>query len=106
MKTKLIGAYVGVVLCGFVILAAALLLILQWDKTSYFSWFAVDTEPYTVVLVLAAAAFGVMLPWLVKLLLHCVMIIRRHRRQSATISKAVNKAVSSKQEPPRPADEN
>ena len=99
MKIKLIGSYVGAVLCGLVVLLAGLLVILQWGNGADFSLFGKNYDNInTALLMVVCLAFGAMLPWLLKLLLHCVMIIRRQRRQSATISKAVNEAVRSKQE--------
>jgi len=92
MKVKLIGAYAGAIVGGLVILIAALLVILQWGNDSSFSFFGKNMTPNTALLILASVAFGVLLPWVLKLLLHCAMQIGQHRREVAALNKAVMKA--------------
>lgn len=99
MKAKLVGAYVGAVFSGLVVLLAALLVILQWANTSKFLLFGKDTFPNTALLILGCVAFGALLPWLLKLLLNCAMIIGHHRRESAALGKAAAKAVTRQSAP-------
>ena len=94
MKAKLVGAYIGAVVCGLVVLAAALLVILQWANTTKFLLFGKDTFPNTALLIIGCVAFGALLPWLLKLLLNCAMIIGHERRKSVAFGKAAAKAVT------------
>ena len=99
MKAKLVGAYVGAVFSGLVLLAAALLVILQWAVSSEFSLFGKPTTVNTALLILGCVVFGALLPWLLKLLLSCAMIIGQRRRESAALGKAAAKAVTRQSAP-------
>ena len=105
MKIKLIGSYVGAVLCGLVVLLAGLLVILQWGNAAHFSLFGKNYDNVnTALLMLVCLAFGAVLPWLLKLLLGCAMIIGQHRRHSSALGKAAAKAVSKQAKPSDPTD--
>jgi len=99
MNIKLVGAYVGAVFSGLVVLLAALLVILQWANTSKFLLFGKDTFPNSALLILGCVAFGALLPWLLKLLLHCAVTIAQRQRQSAALGKAAAKAVTKQSTP-------
>jgi len=100
MKAKLVGAYVGAIVCGLVVLAAALLVVLQRGSSSEFSVFSGQpTTVNTALLILGCVAFGVLLPLLLKLLLHCAMTIGQRRRESVALGKATAKAVARQSAP-------
>ncbi len=100
MNIKLIGAYVGAIGSGLVVLLAALLVMLQWGNHSDFSLFGKNIDDAnTALLMLCSVAFGVALLWLLKLLLKCAMVIGHFRRDSAVLGKAAAKAVSKQSAP-------
>lgn len=99
MNIKLVGAYVGAVFSGLVVLLAALLVILQWAVNSEFSLFGKPTTVNTALLILGCVVFGALLPWLLKLLLHCAVMIAQRQRQSAALGKAAAKAVTRQSAP-------
>ena len=100
MKIKLIGSYVGAVVCGLVVLVAALLVMLQWGNTANFSFFGKNDGDFnTALLMLLCLAFGAVLPWLLKLLLACAMTIGHSRRDTAVIKRAATKAASKQAKP-------
>lgn len=85
---------------GLVVLAAALLVMLQWGNSADFSLFG-KNEPSlnTALLMLLCVAFGAALPWLLKLLLACAMAIGHSRRDAAVVNKAATKAASKQSKP-------
>ena len=93
MNGKLIGAYIGAVFSGLVILVAVLLGFLQWGVSSEFSLFGKPVAVNTALLILACVVFGALLPWLLKMLVHCITTIGQCRRESAKLNKAAAKAV-------------
>ncbi len=106
MKTKLIFAYAGAIVCGLVALAAALLTVLQWGNDAEFSLFGKNLDDMnTALLIVLSMAFGVGLPWLLKGLLSCALMIGHSRRESAALDKAVAKSASKQSPVPTPSDD-
>ncbi len=81
MTGPMFKAYARVVLGGLVILAAIVLVLLQWSTTSditlYGKWVTVGTW----LLMLASAVGGILLLWVVKQFFHGVGTLRRQRRE-------------------------
>jgi len=91
MIMQSIKGYVLVVLSGLVILAAALLIILQWGNPAEFSLYGRNYSIHlqdakatggvnTGLLMLCSAAGGVLLVRMGKMMVHGVIALRRARR--------------------------
>ena len=102
MGVKNVSGYVKVVFSGVILLAAALLIILQWDGVTEFSLFGkrfsilvidgrLQGGVNTAVLMLCSAAAGVVLLWLVKVFFRGASALRRARKAAAAAA------------PPKPA---
>jgi len=79
MNYRTFRGYVQAVVSGLVILAAALLVVLQWGNVSAFSLYGKNTQLNTGVLMLCSLAGGVVLYWLVRAFLRGALAIRRGR---------------------------
>ncbi len=95
--------YLYTVFSGLVLLAAGLLIVLQWARIAQFSLFG---YPYdivsvgdqgvkggvnTAVLILASIAFGIVSPWLVKLLFRGIGLLRKAGKAEKLAVKAAQK---------------
>ncbi len=104
MSYKTAQGYVLVVLTGAILLAATVLIVLQWDNSSEFNLFGRSYTVHlvendivggvnTALLILGSAAGGVILWWCLKVLFRSVRVISRGRREakSREVSKRVEK---------------
>jgi len=88
MKTKLIKSYLLVVICGLVLLAAALLVILQWGNSSSFSLFGKNYGQNTPggvntgLIMICCLVAGPLLIVLGKTLLRSAVVIWQERRSA------------------------
>ncbi len=84
MNTKIFKGYFFIILSGIVLLAAAILIILQWDRVAMFSIYGSQEMPVnTALLILASAACGVVGVFLIKMLFHGIGSLRRGLREKA-----------------------
>ena len=95
MTVKVIFSYVAAVLTGLVIIAAGILLGLQWGNNCAFSLFGKNTTMNTSLALLLAMAFGVLLPFLLRLLWASFKTINRARQFNDSVQRAADKAASS-----------
>ncbi|MFP3938598.1 MAG: hypothetical protein ACLFVW_09695 [Phycisphaerae bacterium] len=105
MSYKTVQSYTLVVLTGILLLAAIILVVLQWGNHAEFSFYGknysirtieggkVDGGVNTALLMLFSAAGGIVLWWCVKLLFRSVRAVRRSRREDADrgVQKRVEK---------------
>ena len=94
MTFKVIASYVAAVLTGLVVIAAGILLGLQWGNDCAFSLFGKNTQMNTSLALLIAMAFGVLLPFLLRLLWASFKTINRQRQFSGSVQRAADKAAS------------
>ncbi len=83
MRFKTLQGYVLVVVLGLLLIAATILVLLQWGNTSTFSLYGKNTQPNTAVIILASVVGGVVLIPLLKLFFHGIRDIRRGRMQES-----------------------
>jgi uncharacterized integral membrane protein len=95
MRLRLIGAYIAVVFGGLVALAATIFLVLQWGVTCNYLLFGKPETAPTAVVMLVAAVFGLLSPYLVKLLWRNAKLIRRHRRLTDAAREAARGEIAS-----------
>ena len=82
MNLNLLKGYVLIVLSGLVILAAVVLVALQWGNRGNFSLYGKNIpDANTAVVVLASAAGGVVLLFLPMLLARGISALRMGRRE-------------------------
>lgn len=79
MKLAAVKLYVAVVLSGLILLAALVLLVLQWGNRAAFSLYGTNTNPPTWLLVLASAVGGVVAWALIKVLWRGIVGLHRLR---------------------------
>jgi hypothetical protein len=85
---------VAAVLTGLVVIAAGILLGLQWGNDCEFSLFGKSMEMNTALALLLAIVFGVMLPFLLRLLWVSFKTINRARQFSTSVQRAADKAAA------------
>jgi len=88
MKLTLLKGYVQVIVSGVVILAAVLLVALQWGNVSSFSLYGQNRQVNTFYLMLFSAIGGVVLYFLVKVLFHGVFTLRKGFRAAPAGAEA------------------
>jgi len=87
MASGKIGSYISAVACGIILLAAAVLVVLQWGNRSSFSLFGKNygENPSggvnTGLLMILCVAAGPLLLILVKTMVRSALAIRRDRKQ-------------------------
>ena len=81
MKFSTFKGYVLVIVSGLVVLAALLLVVLQWGNTSVFSLYGKNVEANTGLLVILSAVGGVVVMFMTKALFHGALILRKARRK-------------------------
>ena len=110
MSTQTFKGYVLTVLCGLVILAAAIFIILQWAVTAEYSLYGKFMKTKTLWLLLAAVVAGPILLWICRLFFRGVGILYRSRRAEARERRQVEKiagraaATQPSVEPPKSED--
>ena len=82
MKLAALKLYVMIVFSGVILLAALVLLVLQWGNRAAFSLYGTNTNPRTWLLVLASAAGGVVAWWMIKVLWRGIAGLHRLRGSS------------------------
>ena len=83
MRLTIVKAYLQAILGGLVILAVVVLVLLQWGNTGAFSFYGKNIEDAnTALLVLASAAGGLAMWWIVKWFAGGVRVLVRSRRQA------------------------
>ena len=92
MTVKVIASYVAAVVAGLIIIAAGILLGLQWGNDCVFSLFGKNTVMNTALALLLAVVFGVLLPFLLRLLWGSFKTIHGYRQFSGTVQRAADKA--------------
>lgn len=83
MSTHTFKGYLLTILCGLVLLAAVIFIILQWGVTATYSLYGKPMTAQTVWLVLAAVIAGPILLWICRLFFRGVGILYRSRRAEA-----------------------
>jgi len=84
MRLAMIKAYLQVICGGLIILAVAVLVLLQWGNTAAFSFYGKNIKDVnTALLVLASAVCGLALWWIVRWFTEGVRSLVRSRRQAA-----------------------
>ncbi len=101
MSAKNISSYLQVILTGAVLLAAAMLVILQWGNTTGVTMYGPLVTVNTAILMLCSAAAGVVLLWLAKIFFRGAGAVRRARKAAA----AAKPAPAPHPAPAPPADE-
>ncbi|MGC9455324.1 MAG: hypothetical protein ACP5HU_10735 [Phycisphaerae bacterium] len=103
MSYRTVQGYILIVVTGALLLAAGILIVLQWGNHAEFSFYGknysirtieggqVDGGVNTAVLILLSAAGGILMWWCVKLLFRSARGVRRSRRDDA--GRAVQKRV-------------
>lgn len=100
MGAKNISSYLQVILTGAVLLAAAMLIILQWGNTTGVTMYGPLVKVNTAILMLCSAAAGVVLLRLVKIFFRGAGAVRRARKAAAAAKPAAPRPV-----PTPPADD-
>ena len=75
--------YVLTILCGIVVVAAVVLVALQWGSTAKFSLYGPEKSVPTVWLVLASAVGGWVFPHVARMFLRGAGIVRQSRKDKA-----------------------
>ena len=84
MRWTIVKAYLQAILGGLIILAVVVLVLLQWGNTGAFSFYGKNIRnANTALLVLASAAGGLAMWWIVKWFADGVRVLVRSRRQAA-----------------------
>ena len=84
MNWNLFKGYFLVIFSGLVILAAVILVVLEWDREAKFSIYGSDpVDVNTALLMLASGAGGIVLLYLVKLMFRGIRSLRKGRKQQA-----------------------
>jgi uncharacterized membrane-anchored protein len=94
MSYRIVQGYVLVVLTGVVLLAATVLIVLQWGNAAQFSLYGKNISgANTALLMLFSAAGGIALWWCARWMFKGIRTIRRGRRdaRSKDFSKRVEK---------------
>ena len=94
MSYRIVQGYILVVVTGVVLLAAAVLIVLQWGNAASFSLYGKNLSGVnTALLMLCSAAGGIALWWCVRWMFRGVRQIVRGRRDSRArdVSKRVEK---------------
>jgi hypothetical protein len=91
MGAKNISSYLQVILTGVVLLAAAMLVILQWGNATDVTMYGPLVKVNTAVLMLCSAGAGIVLLWMVKVFFRGAGTLRRARKAAAAAA------------PPKPA---
>ncbi|HAU38006.1 MAG TPA: hypothetical protein DCX07_09865 [Phycisphaerales bacterium] len=104
MSFKTLFGYVLVVVCGLLILAAALLVVLQWQLRADFNLFGKPLSIRVVqesgklvggvntgLLMLLSAAGGIVMVWVVKLLVRGLKDIRKGGQLAREVEREVHR---------------
>ena len=103
MNLNLFKGYVLVVLSGLVILAAAILVALQWGNRGDFSLYGKNIpDASTAVVVLTSAAGGVVLLYLAKVMARGISALRKGRREQR--QRAAEQGTGGLKRPRAPAE--
>ena len=86
MKMKLLTVHLAAALLGLLLVAVALLVILQWAKVCQFSLFGYDCEPNTALMLLGALVLGAVLPTLLIWQFRWLKVIHRVRKEQAELT--------------------
>jgi len=78
---KLFKGWFILILTGLVIIAAVVLVALQWWKTADLTLYGKDVTSTTLVLMLLSAVGGVVMVWLAKAFFYGLRIIRQSKPQ-------------------------
>ena len=84
MTFQLFKGWVVTITTGLVIIAAIVLLALQWGNTTTITLYGPATDVNTLLLMLLSAVGGILMVWLVKALLYGIGIIRLTPSQKDT----------------------
>jgi len=79
-KSKLVGSYIVVVVGYLIVLAAMLLLVLQWGNTCDVSLYGKNVRANTAVVAVIALGLGALALPFGKLLIGATLVIARYRR--------------------------
>ncbi len=83
MRFTIVKAYLQAILGGMIILATTVLLLLQWGNTATFSFYGKNIkDANTAVLMLASAAGGLGMWWIIKWFVVGVRVLIKSRRQA------------------------
>ena len=91
---KLIGAYIVGILTFLIAVVAGVLIVMQSGNDWEFSVFSWDWQTSGALALLAAVIFGVAVPFLLKALLRCVMLIAKNKSATNKVNKAAAKAAA------------
>ena len=84
MRFTIVKAYLQAILGGLVILAVVVLVLLQWGNTGAFSFYGKNIkDANTALLVLASAAGGIAMLWIIRWFAGGVRVLVKSRRQAA-----------------------
>jgi uncharacterized integral membrane protein len=101
MNLNLLKGYVLVILSGAVILAAAILVTLQWGNKTRFSLYGKNIDDAnTLVVMVGSAVAGVVLLFMIKMMIRGMLALRRGHRQRLQAKPAKPPATSEKPTPP------
>jgi len=81
MSFKSVNGYVLTVAGGLVLLAAGLLVALQWDNTCQFSLYGKRVDPVTSVVILVSGLAGWLTPKVFRILFKGIAKIRKARKE-------------------------
>jgi len=80
MKYEIVKGYLQVTLSGLVLLAAVVLVVLQWGNASAFSFFGQNRSVNTAMLMVCCAVGGLLAVWMCRLLYRGVVTLYRNRQ--------------------------
>jgi len=83
MKFAVIKIYAQLIVSGAILLAALVLLVLQWGNRAALSLYGTNKQANTLLLMLACAVGGVVAWWLLKVLWRAAIGLYKLRQQAA-----------------------
>ena len=99
MKMKLITVHFAAALLGLVLIAVALLIILQWDKIATITFFGAERDLNTAWVLLATLLAGAILPKLLIWQCRWLKVIHKVRKEQTEFNRKAINAMTQAQSP-------